>query len=96
MTDPLNEAAIRDALADLNGWSLDDDRIVKQLKFHNFKQALAAIVHIGLLAESANHHPTITNTYSSVHLALNTHDAGGKVTQKDVDLAKQIDQALTR
>jgi pterin-4a-carbinolamine dehydratase len=26
-----------------------------------------------------------------VHLALTTHDAGGKVTEMDVDLARQIE-----
>jgi len=52
---------------------------------------MAFIVLIGFEAESANHHPELYNVYSTVRIALNTHDAGGKVTQKDVDLARAIE-----
>ena len=33
----------------------------------------------------------IYNVYNKVHLHLTTHDAGNKVTQKDLDLAKAIE-----
>lgn len=36
------------------------------------------------------HHPTITTTYNKVHLSLVTHDAGNKITYKDVKLALAI------
>jgi 4a-hydroxytetrahydrobiopterin dehydratase len=43
------------------------------------------------LAESADHHPDIDIRYSKVTLTLSSHDAGG-ITDKDIALAKAIDQ----
>ncbi len=44
------------------------------------------------LAEIHGHHPTIINTYNFVRLELNTHDAGGIITEKDKSLAVDIDK----
>ena len=48
------------------------------------------MVRAGFEAEAMNHHPEWTNVYNRVAIRLNTHDAGGKVTAKDVELAKRI------
>ncbi len=42
-------------------------------------------------AEAANHHPRWTNEYNKVEIWLSTHSAGGAVTDKDRELAEQID-----
>jgi 4a-hydroxytetrahydrobiopterin dehydratase len=44
---------------------------------------------VGTAADEANHHPDLTVTYPRVHVLLTTHDADG-LTQRDVDLARQI------
>ena len=69
-----------------------DDKISKTYKFHSFREAMSFMVRIAFEAESANHHPELFNVYSTVKISLNTHDAGGKVTQKDVDLATAIER----
>lgn len=91
MTSPLTEANIKAALKDLPGWSHADDKLTKTYKLADFREALGFIVRIGLEAETANHHPELFNVYSTVTISLNTHDAGNKVTQKDVDLARAIE-----
>jgi len=53
------------------------------------------MTRVALLAEKMDHHPTWTNTYNSVEIWLNTHDAGDVVTDKDRKLAKGIDKLLT-
>lgn len=90
MAEPLSRAEIDDALASLSGWSFEGDKLHREYRFGSFKEALSFIVRIGLHAEEANHHPEIFNVYSTVKIALNTHDAGGKVTAKDVALARVI------
>ena len=40
------------------------------------------------------HHPEIHNIYNRVRVALSTHDAGDKVSQKDVDMAHHIQKLL--
>ena len=91
MPEPLTQDAIQLALTELPGWSLEDVKLSKTFKFTDFREALAFIVRIGLEAESANHHPELFNVYSTVKVSLSTHDAGGKVTSKDVDLARAIE-----
>ena len=48
------------------------------------------MVRVSFEAEGMNHHPEWTNVYNRVSIRLNTHDAGGKVTAKDVALAQKI------
>ena len=50
------------------------------------------ILRISYDAEAADHHAEIFNCYNRVEIGLNTHDAGGKVTQKDIDLARAIEK----
>ncbi len=92
MAAPLTPDQIKQALADLPGWKHESDALVKPFKFGSFKEALSFIVRLGLEAEAINHHPDLHNVYNRVTLRLNTHDAGGKVTRKDVDLARAIEE----
>lgn len=87
----LSESEINEKLKILDGWNADEDKIGKDFKFNNFKEALAFLVRVGLEAESLAHHPEIFNVYNSVSIKLSTHDAGDKVTQKDFDLAQAIE-----
>jgi len=89
----LDEPAIRAALADLDGWELDGDAIVRELRFDGFLDAIAFINRVAPLADAADHHPELTNVYSRVRIVLSTHDAGG-VTDKDLALAGQIDAVV--
>ncbi len=77
----------------LKGWSLDDNRIIKNVVFKNFKEAIAAMVKIGEVAEELNHHPDWYNSYNKLNIKLSTHDAGG-ITMKDFELAERIEEIL--
>ena len=92
MSKPLSNDAIQSALSDLPGWSHADDKLRKTFKFGSFREAMGFIVRIGFEAEAANHHPELFNVYSTVEIALSTHDADGKLTSKDVDLAQAIER----
>lgn len=80
-------------LDDLNGWHFKENAIEKDFKFKNFTQALGFIVQLGVSAERMNHHPELFNVYNKVNIRLSTHDAGG-VTEKDIGLAKEIENLL--
>jgi 4a-hydroxytetrahydrobiopterin dehydratase len=95
MAPPLAPAEITAALAGLPGWTYANDALVKEYKFPGFRDALAFMVRAGFEAEAMDHHPEWTNVYNRVAIRLNTHDAGGKVTAKDVELARRI-EALSR
>ena len=89
--EPLSDDAIEQALADLDGWRHDDDKLKKTFELSDFRAAISFIVRLSFYAEEMNHHPELENVYNTVSIALTTHDAGNKVTQMDVDLAKKIE-----
>ncbi len=74
----------------MNGWEFKDNTLCKTFKFESFREALGFMVRAGFEAEAMDHHPDWTNVYSKLVVRLNTHDAGGKVTAKDVELAKRL------
>ena len=77
------------------GWSIKDQKILsKVFAFSNFNEGMDFASQIAELADAANHHPDLLITYPSVTVELTTHDAGG-ITNKDVDLALQIEDAFT-
>lgn len=88
----MDDATVRNALADLPQWSHANGMIRKTYTFMNFVEALAWTLRVGFLAEQHGHHPDIDIRYNRVTLALVTHDAGNRVTQKDLDLARAIEQ----
>ena len=73
-------------------WIEKDNALHEEFKFKDFKQAFAFMTHVAMYVEQANHHPTWTNTWNTVKITLQTHDAGNVVTDKDRDLAAKIDE----
>lgn len=72
-------------------WQEKDNSLVREFNFPDFKTALGFVIKVGELAEAANHHPDINLGWGKVSISLTTHDAGG-VTEKDRQLAKEIDE----
>jgi 4a-hydroxytetrahydrobiopterin dehydratase len=89
--EPLSDDAIATALMDLDGWTHEDDKLKKTFEFTDFRAAISFIVRMSFFAEAMNHHPELENVYNTVSIALTTHDAGGQVTQLDIDLATEIE-----
>ncbi len=89
----LSGEARADALAALPGWSAvaDRDAIRKTFKFKDFNEAFGFMTRAALIAEKMDHHPEWFNVYSTVEVALATHDAGG-VTERDIRLATEMNR----
>ena len=79
------------------GWTREANRdaMTRELVFKDFNRAFAFMTQVALAAEKADHHPEWFNVYNKVRITLSTHDAGG-VTQKDIDLARFIDDAYLK
>lgn len=71
-------------------WQENNNTLVKEFNFDDFKTALAFVNKVGELAEAQNHHPDIELGWGRVKVLLMTHSEGG-VTDKDRALAKEID-----
>ena len=87
----LTQDEIEAALAELPGWRHEDDRLKKTFRFQDFKEAVSFIVRMAFDAEKLGHHPELRNVYHTVDIALTTHDAGNRVTDMDVGLARAIE-----
>lgn len=94
MTDPLTKDDIKKELETLSEWEFGDNKIKREYSFNDFSEALGFIVRVGLEAEKQGHHPELFNVYNTVKIALSTHDADDKVTQKDIDLARAIEDLV--
>lgn len=88
----LDDADRAMALSNLPLWTYDAEAlgIRRSIRFADFGAAFAFMTHVAILAEKADHHPEWFNVYSRVDILLTTHDAGG-LSQRDIDLANQID-----
>lgn len=73
-------------------WKEENDRLQAAFEFNNFREAFAFMSEVAIEAEKMNHHPDWSNVWNKVYFKLNTHDAGGKVTEKDHKLASIIDE----
>lgn len=63
----------------------------RELRFSDFRSALAFVVEIGELAEQQNHHPDIYLAWGRVAVEIWTHKIDG-LTESDFILAAKIDR----
>ena len=71
-----------------------EEAIVFQLKFKKYLDAVEFLRRVAEAAESLNHHPDVELRYVNLALRLTTHDAGNKVTEKDLRLAEEIQKIV--
>ncbi|MEO5696620.1 MAG: 4a-hydroxytetrahydrobiopterin dehydratase [Burkholderiaceae bacterium] len=93
----LDPVRARELLAPLAHWQHDAARgaITRSFEFVDFVQAFSFMTQLALIAEKRNHHPEWSNVYNRVDITLTTHDAGG-LSQSDIDLAHDADEAFER
>jgi 4a-hydroxytetrahydrobiopterin dehydratase len=91
----LSDISIQRELGNLPGWSRRGDVITRTFQFRDFLTGIDFVSAVAKAADAADHHPDIDIRYTKVTCSLSTHSAGG-ITQKDLDMAKKIDQAQER
>jgi 4a-hydroxytetrahydrobiopterin dehydratase len=88
----LSDIAIQRALGALPGWSRKGDTLVRSYQRPTFLDGIAFVQRIAMEAEDLDHHPDVDIRYTTIHIALSTHSAGG-ITELDLELARRIDAA---
>lgn len=75
-------------------WEFTEGKLIREVQFRNFREALGFINLVGALAERFQHHPDLyLYQYNRVRITLWTHVAGG-VTRNDLLLAAHIETLL--
>ncbi len=84
-------------MSKIPGWQLrpDGKEISRQLKFKNFKDALAFVNRVGELAEAEGHHPDLELGWGRVGVKLSTHAVEG-LSLNDFILAAKINTATPK
>ena len=92
MTRPLNKHELEKAAGGLENWESSEKDLRATYTFKTFRDAITFITRISVEIDEMDHHPEITNLYNKVSILLTTHDAGKKVTEKDIRLAGKIQE----
>jgi 4a-hydroxytetrahydrobiopterin dehydratase len=86
----LTKQEIRSGLVEIKKWKLQGKEIRRKFEFIDFARAMGFVNSVALIAERANHHPDIDIRWNKITLTLSTHSEG-RITEKDITLAKKID-----
>lgn len=78
----------------MSSWQETDNTLYRKFSFKDFSEAFAFMTRVAMLAEKADHHPRWTNVWNTVEIWLNTHSTGNIITEKDRELARQIDALI--
>jgi 4a-hydroxytetrahydrobiopterin dehydratase len=89
----LSDVQIGNQLTSLAGWEYKDDSLRKLFRFKEFMDGIRFVVRVAEIADAADHHPDIHVNYTRVTFICTTHSEGG-VTEKDLRLAQDIEQAF--
>jgi 4a-hydroxytetrahydrobiopterin dehydratase len=74
----------------LTGWKLANDKLTREFEFQDFVESLSFVNSLIAYFEAMDHHPDVYIAYSKVRFELTRYDLGGKVTDRDVEVAKKI------
>jgi 4a-hydroxytetrahydrobiopterin dehydratase len=92
--DGLGADAVRDQLAALPKWLLEEDSggcaIVRTYRFKNYYETIAFVNAIAYVAHREDHHPDLVVGYNRCTVKFSTHSAGG-VSPNDFICAAKCD-----
>ena len=74
----------------LSGWTLADNKLPRTFEFQDFVQSLSFVNSLVVYFETVDQHPDVCIAYGDVTFELTRYDVGGKVTDRDVEVAKKI------
>jgi 4a-hydroxytetrahydrobiopterin dehydratase len=95
MAELLSSDDLKTALAEVPGWSGTTEGIERTIEAPTFLDGIRLVDGVAEAAERADHHPDIDIRWRTVTFRLSTHSKGG-VTDKDIELAKEINRIDSR
>jgi 4a-hydroxytetrahydrobiopterin dehydratase len=78
--------------ADLKDWKEDSRSLKKTFNFTDRVKAREFINKVEDISDALQHHARIEGAYTTWTFILSTHSAGDTVTEKDFELAGEIDK----
>ena len=94
MAEALDRESIAGWMKTRAGWKRKGRALVKEYRFHSFRDSIVFVNRVATLADDMRHHPDIEVLDNRVVLTLSTDSAQG-ITEKDLTLAEQVDFATS-
>jgi 4a-hydroxytetrahydrobiopterin dehydratase len=89
----LSPKELRTIMPRLSGWTLADGKISRTFEFEDFVASLSFVNSLVAYFETVDHHPDVRIAYGEVTFELTRYDVGGKITDRDIEVAKKISSA---
>ena len=86
----LTAKELRAIMPRLAGWKLVQNKLSRTIEFQDFVDSLSFVNSLVAYFETVDHHPDVRIAYGEVTFELTRYDLGGKVTDRDVEVAKKI------
>ncbi len=90
----LNDIEVAAYLDAVDGWTLQDGKIVKNYAFKNYYETLAFINAIAYVIHAEDHHPELVVTYNRCTVKFDTHSVNcgkGGLSENDFICAAKVD-----
>lgn len=87
---PLSEAAARELLGQLDGWTIESGLLQKTFKFRNYHETMAFVNATAWISHREDHHPDLAVGYNTCAVSYVTHAIGG-LSDNDFICAAKID-----
>jgi 4a-hydroxytetrahydrobiopterin dehydratase len=86
----LSPKELRVIMPRLSGWKLARNKLTRTFEFQDFVASLSFLNSLVAYFEIVDHHPDVHIAYGEVTFELTRYDLGGRVTDRDVEVAKKI------
>lgn len=86
----LSGRELRAIMPRLSGWTLSHNTLSRTFEFQDFVHSLSFVNSLVAYFETVDHHPDVHIAFGEVTFELTRYDVGGKVTDRDVEVAKKI------
>jgi 4a-hydroxytetrahydrobiopterin dehydratase len=90
----LTDAEVKDYLAAVPGWTLQQGKIGKTFSFQDYYETLAYVNAIAYVIHAEDHHPELVVTYNRCTVKFDTHSVNGGrggLSENDFICAAKID-----
>jgi 4a-hydroxytetrahydrobiopterin dehydratase len=90
---PLTEGEALSLFEKTPGWELADNVLSRRFRFRDFREAMAFVNRVAVIAEEEGHHPDIHISWNRVRLELTTHAIKG-LSENDFIMAAKVSELV--
>jgi len=87
---PYDDQQVKEMLAQLKAWIVEDGKLVKLYPFRNYHETMAFVNALAWISHREDHHPDLQVGYNKCRVEYSTHAIGG-LSENDFICAAKAD-----